>query len=350
MAEFEHNKPTPQETPNPSTPETLLHDSGQEHQADLSDFEQLMQREAPQKKEFDLKIQQWGTPSAQNILLMRQAGLDAETNKKDPQQKQAMLAARFLNQEPSQNSLGTQTSAPKEKSYKISFDNETAENYLGLGHLLPSNVETVKVVDQNGWVISERAVRGINRTNRIGYYDEKTKAYVPVHSGYKVIVLQTRTAKKQPPDMVLARRDLMEEAVLFNPPQPASGTDTGSPSSPSSDKPSTQSDLSSYHEDSQQSLGAAQPTGTPDMQNGHYDRGQLRQMGFGPPKRLPPEMVQKAHEILGQRQAIGTTTFITYSGKTYAFRDEVHQHRQDENVSDALKKPHHGISVFEKHT
>lgn len=70
-------------------------------------------------------------------------------------------------------------------SIRIDFGrNANADAKLGAGHLLPANVEVVKIIDRDMNVrIGRRAVVG----GRVGYYDENGK-YLPIYSGFRIRV------------------------------------------------------------------------------------------------------------------------------------------------------------------
>lgn len=60
--------------------------------------------------------------------------------------------------------------------------NRSADAKIGAGHLLPANVEVVKVIDTNWNVrIGRRMIVG----GQVGYYDQNGK-YLPIYSGYRI--------------------------------------------------------------------------------------------------------------------------------------------------------------------
>ncbi|MDQ1344360.1 MAG: hypothetical protein QG650_1081 [Patescibacteria group bacterium] len=60
--------------------------------------------------------------------------------------------------------------------------NASADAKLGAGHLLPANIEVVKIIDRN---LNVRVGRRATVGGRVGYYDQNGK-YLPIYSGFKI--------------------------------------------------------------------------------------------------------------------------------------------------------------------
>jgi len=60
---------------------------------------------------------------------------------------------------------------------------------------------------------------------------------------------------------------------------------------------------------------------------------------------VPSAVVSMANQALRSWHR-GVVLKYDYNGKRYALVGEIHQHAATDNVSDRLKRPHHGISVF----
>ena len=69
--------------------------------------------------------------------------------------------------------------------------NEVAEWKIGAGNLLPPVVKAVKIYDAGGKVLTQNAVRGV-KGGRVGYFDSGSDGYIPIHSGYKIEVLEVQ--------------------------------------------------------------------------------------------------------------------------------------------------------------
>ncbi len=68
--------------------------------------------------------------------------------------------------------------------------------------------------------------------------------------------------------------------------------------------------------------------------------------GFRRARHVPPAVVAAANNAL-HHWRLGVVNTVEYNGKKYALVGEIHQHKATDNVPDNLKRPHHGISVFE---
>lgn len=142
-----------------------------------------------------------------DITALRKAGTSEAENLKDPSKKHLLLAHLYLQK----------TANPREFTFD-SGGNKTAENYIGLGDILPVNVKAVRVVDKDGSVVSERAFRAINPKNgRIGYFDEAlyrqtgARKYVRVLTGTHVTVLDVNNDN----DPTLERHKFAENMALY---------------------------------------------------------------------------------------------------------------------------------------
>jgi hypothetical protein len=282
----------------------------------------------------------------QNILQMRVAARTQEENTKDNLKKHLYLAKNFLETEHFQDNQEAKI------SFKVDFKNNAmAEDNVGLGDLLPPQIESVKVIDNDGYTVTNKAIRRINKNNRIGYFDYNSGAYIPVHSGYRVIVLETKSASA---DTVLARRKQQEEIALYQTNQDATREEEqqdlySPPASSASRARSTQTSA----EPNPTQNPAKHATGPMSGERFPTSRQELFQMGFKHIKNLPRGetsklVTAKAQEILKQGNPIGTTTVVVMpDGSRWAFRDEIHKHAETDNVSDNLKKPHHGVTAYQ---
>lgn len=140
----------------------------------LQDFlEQNKKLPEKDKEDFRNKAKQWD--QNYNIEQLRTANVSKEQNEKDPLKRYRMLSSEYL--KPTEDG----------KQLEVSFNSKTAEYGIGAGHMLPPYVEAIKVYNQHGEVVSERAVWGVGpEKGRIGYLDAKTGQYVPVFSGFKI--------------------------------------------------------------------------------------------------------------------------------------------------------------------
>lgn len=163
-------------------------------------MENLEKRQKDEKsaKEFH----KWANQQKESELL-RRANVDAVENTKDYNEKHLRLAAEYL-------------SSSKEKlnghlTFNIDFKgNEVAEWKIGAAHTLPPNVKTIRIYDESGKILFNRAERKIVK-GKLGYFDIETGQYAYIHTGYKVEVLTI-----QSPDHEETKKRVSEELDWFD--------------------------------------------------------------------------------------------------------------------------------------
>jgi hypothetical protein len=285
-----------------------------------------------------------------NISQIRTAGQSQEENKNNPLKKHVLLSKEYL------QTQQVEDNGQAKISFTVDFKNNTmAENHVGMGDLLPTNVEAVKVIDDNGYTITNKAVRRINKNNRIGYYDYDSGAYIPIYTGFKVIILQTKkdTKESEKKDNTLELQKLKEEIALYQPQQDTKReVDQDdlqqSPAKTAWSQNRARRSKSAGPSSMRDETPESPPPGPISGSTFQTSRPELLGMGFMAVKgRVPPEVTAKAREILAKGHPIGTTTVIELPSGTWAFRDEIHQHPKTANVSENLKKPHHGVTAYQ---
>ncbi len=328
------------ETASP-TPETI-HEQPDRNTTDLSEFNRSF-LEKQQKREEDiarLKALDKDTPESVNQI--RRGDTEQNENEQDTLQKHARLASAFLEK----------TDEKDKTSYTVNFgENRLADRHVGAGDILPANVEAIKVTDDNGNVVSERAVRGINNRNRIGYYDAATGAYIAIHTGHRITVLATRTDTSRKlaqedeesfrADPALARRKLGEHVTLFSgqantdPEDLQVGLDKTPPAS------ATAQEITRH-----ELPPSANPAGP--AQREVVTTPSLQSMGYKRLSRVSPQVTREAVNCLKKGGDIGTTHFMEIDGVKYAFHREIHKHAPGDcpPLPANLCGNHHGISVF----
>lgn len=322
------------------TPEPL-HEDLTSQEADLAQFrKEFLEAKKDNTEAVDF-FESLDNPTAENVTKLRRGGFELSENEKDTLKKHTRLSSAFLE-------------AAKEDTDKISFrvdfkENETAARYVGAGDLLPANVESIRVLDDYGNVVSSKAVRNINNRRRIGYYDAETGEYVPIHTGFKIIVLSTRTDSSKSlsadnsasfeADPVLARRKMSEHVALFQNPQPNTtsedlhiGISNTTPSSatrekieennlPESDNPAVREIIS---------------------------KTDLERKGYQIQKRVNSKVTREAVKCLQKGGPLDTTFYAEINGERYAFHREKHIHKPSDcpPLPQRLCGYHHGISVY----
>lgn len=176
----------------------------------MAKFLEGIEKQTPQEKQdFDKKLTEWYQKG--DKVSMRMAGVsedenDPLKNKDGSLQRHKKLSSAFVTWGGKDGKLGG----------KIDFkENETAENKVGLGDLLPPNVKGVNVEKKSGAKVY--CIRAQNpQTGRIGYYEAEALAkgqylYVAVHSGDSFEV--TRTI--DPNDPKAQRAFLREHLAVY---------------------------------------------------------------------------------------------------------------------------------------
>lgn len=324
----------------PSTADETLHEQPDQHDKDLADFNkdflEAKKKGAPALEEFS-KLDKSG-----DFTSMRRGGVEQTDDQNDTLKKHSRLSSAFLEKE----------QAEGKKTYRVDFkENSTAERYVGAGDILPPNVEAIMVKDDNGNVVSARAVRNINARNRIGYYDTATGKYVSIHSGYSIIVLSTRTDTSRKlaqeneqsfrADTTLARRKLAEHVSLFQRPQ---NTDSEDLQVGLDNKPPA----SATQEEIAKNELPPPPEGVEPARKEVVTADRLKNMGYKRLTKATPKITREAVNCLKKGGDIGTTHFMEIDGKKYALRREMHKHAPNEcpPLPARLCAPHPGISVF----
>lgn len=143
-----------------------------------------------------------------DIRALRNGGVSLKENDENELEKFERLAAAFLAPAvPAKNTEG-------HTEFLVDFaGNELAEWNVGAGHCLPPSVARVRVFDENGDVLFQDAERGI-KNGKVGYFEKSTGAYVAIHTGYRIELLDTLDAKKEEDKPVLEKA-FAEEKEFF---------------------------------------------------------------------------------------------------------------------------------------
>lgn len=318
-----------------------VHEDPKKLTIDLAEFNKNFTETKEKNSGFERQLKEWDSLSPENIIKMRRAGTNMESDEKNAIKKHTLLASSFMEIEKVKGQV----------SYRIDFKgNSVAENYIGAGDLLPPNVESIMVIDSNGNVVSKKASRSINRRSRIGYYDEETNDYVPIHSGFQIVVLSTRTGLQKTldtkpsmdfiPDPVLARRQMREHLALFR--EEGTNTDRDDMQFGLDNKLPASASITLKPEEQKEGAKKEQVT-----------TSELKKEGYKRLKKADPKVTREAVRCLKKGGPIGTTHYMEIDGVKYAFHREWHKHPASDRRPDgkplpaALYKRHHGISVFE---
>ena len=140
----------------------IEHTRPEEIKKDLFNFnEKVEKRTENQNEDFLKQLSEMDKRGAtpENIIGIRRG---AAPNDPDSLERHIRLSAAFTNAE---NNPAT----PGQKTISINFrGNNLAENYVGLGDILPPHAERVKVYGLEGQIITGGAVRKINpQTGRV---------------------------------------------------------------------------------------------------------------------------------------------------------------------------------------
>ncbi len=140
----------------------------------LSDKE----KNTPEYQKFLRDLAEWNENN--NVEAIRTAGTKQSDNYL---QRHKMLSRAFLTMEMGKEGYEATVNFGK---------NDLAYKRVGAADMLPPSVFAISIKNMNGEIVSQKALRGVGKNGRIGFFDEKTHEYVPVYSGDKIIVLETR--------------------------------------------------------------------------------------------------------------------------------------------------------------
>ncbi len=332
----------PESTETADAQPELLHENISSQQADLAEFRKEFLEAQKNNTDTINLFESLDNPTAENITKLRRANFELSDNEKDTLKKHTRLSSAFLEATKEQDKI----------SFQVDFkENETAARYVGAGDLLPANVESIKVLDDYGNVVSSKAVRNINSKHRIGYYDSETGEYVPIHTGFKIIILSTRTDSSRSlsaensasfqADPVLARRKMREHMGLFQNPQPNTtsedlhiGLNKFTPAS-TTKKEIEENNLPESESQKPAKREIINKTG-------------LEKKGYKRQKRVSSKVTREAVKCLQKGGPLGTTFYAEINGERYAFHREEHIHPSSHcpPLPQKLCGKHHGISVF----
>lgn len=128
----------------------------------------------------------------QDIEQLRQGNVSLEDNLNNIYKKHAKLSSAYMLPEKSENG---------HLAMLVDFKgNDLAEWNVGAGHMLPPEIKAIKVYDETGAVVCERAERGI-QAGRVGYFGAMKQSgetgYIAVHTGYKIEILETQETNNE---------------------------------------------------------------------------------------------------------------------------------------------------------
>lgn len=326
----------PGKLPNP------LHEDFESQKTDLANFRKEFFETQKNNAETINLFESLDNPTTKNITKLRRGGIELSENEKDTLKKHTRLSSAFLEA----------TEDTDKISFRVNFkENETANRYVGAGDLLPANVESIKVLDDYGNVISAKAVRNINNRHRIGYYDAKTGEYVPIHTGFKIVILNTRTDSSRnlptknsasfQADPVLTRRKMREHIGLFENTQPnTTSEDLHIGLNKTTPVSATRKEIKENNLPESKSKQPAKKEIT--------SKPQLELQGYKIQKSVNPKVTRAAVKCLKKGGPLGTTFYAEINGKRYAFHREKHIHPSSHcpPLPQRLCGYHHGISVY----
>lgn len=137
--------------------------------------------DANKRQEYLNQANSWET--TQDLDLLRAFGLSTEELNKNPLERHLRLSSIYLKRQP-----GT------DLAFKVDFqNNEMAEWGLDLADLLPANVLTVDVYDQEGKLIFENAQRGL-KDGKIAYFESKSGKLAKVQTDFTVKIKETQAS------------------------------------------------------------------------------------------------------------------------------------------------------------
>jgi hypothetical protein len=144
------------------------------------------------------EFQKWAE-SQTDIEKLRRGGITAMENAQNPFEKHLRLSSLYLKQD-----------AARFGSFSVDFKKlHTAEKRIGAGHLLPPTIKAIRVFDEHGTLLFDRAERRVVN-GRVGYFVSGTDQYAFIHTGYRIDVLETQDVKHEE-----TQKRIAEENSLF---------------------------------------------------------------------------------------------------------------------------------------
>ncbi len=153
------------------------------------------EKSTPEHKKFLRDLAEWDEKN--NVEAIRTAGTKQTDNY---MQRHKMLSRAFLNIEMGKEGYEATVNFGK---------NDLAYKRVGAADMLPPSVFAISIKNMNGEIVSQKAIRGVGKNGRIGFFDEKTREYVPVYSGDKITVLETWNESQS------AMAGLAEQEAIF---------------------------------------------------------------------------------------------------------------------------------------
>lgn len=163
---------------------TEVHKEGQDHLKDNVEFiRKFEQISTAEREKLWERARQWEKDS--NIPALRAAGLSIDQIKKEcPLERHIILAAMVLKRNPGTSEL----------AFKCDFNgNNFAETELDVSDVMPANVLSVDILDENGKLIFENAKRGFKQGSP-GYFTEPEGKRAFLRNGFTLKVEETQSA------------------------------------------------------------------------------------------------------------------------------------------------------------
>lgn len=187
----------------PKTPETAK--ALKEQQLHLTDYLLPIEKlEVNKRQEYLNQANNWET--TQDLDLLRSFGLSTQELNQSPLERHLRLSSIYLKRQPG-----------SDLAFKVDFqNNEMAEWGLDLTDLLPANILTVDVYDQEGTLIFENAQRGV-KDGKIAYFESKSGKPAKVQTDFTVKIRETQnsSALKEKSHGPQAYKNALDESVYL---------------------------------------------------------------------------------------------------------------------------------------
>lgn len=228
----------------------------------VDSYEKLDPKE---KAAFKAKTDKWDKDfTGHSINEIRSAGLSQAEQDANPEKKNILLASQYLQRDPK-----------NPNRFKADFHGNYLAEYkaIGWGNVFPQTVESIKVYNQVGEIICDKAVRAISPNGKEGYYDARgleskppRYEYIFMYSGFTAEIIKTITPEEaevkkklmQDESKAMQRSSRMRESVL--------GSQGGFPSIPGAPKKgpgvSIEQNLASLQKESERTTSPIETTET----------------------------------------------------------------------------------------
>jgi len=172
-----------QETKSQVRIERGTHKEAKDQQQDNAEFLNALDKVTPEQQKKNLeKAAEWEKNG--DLDLLRAAGLSLDQVRQNPLERHVMLASMYLRRE---------KTAGGGLLFRVDYgNNEMSAWDLDVADILPPNILTVDILDEQNKLICAGATRGFE-DSRPGYFNPRTRERIVVQHGQKISIRETQS-------------------------------------------------------------------------------------------------------------------------------------------------------------